>query len=193
MRLATAPGGWLGIVRALACVAFVLSSAVVAESAASATSAAASPIASCRAAGTEVWAADEGAGTAGTVYYELEFSNVGHRSCTLHGYPSVWAVNAYGVKVGVPASTRDAPRKVVLRPGSTAHAVLGVTTTGAVCGALSVAATGLRVVPPGQTLPKAPGERDWVEHFPLRVCANQSSMRVLPIHPGTGIPNYSFS
>jgi Protein of unknown function (DUF4232) len=196
MRLATGPGRWLGVGRALACVAIVLSSAVLAESADSTTSApsaAASPMARCRAAGTEVWAAVEAAGTAGTVYYELEFSNVGRRTCTLHGFPSVWAVNAYGVKVGVRASNRGAPSTVVLRPGSTAHAVLGVTTTGAVCGTLGVAAAGLRVVPPGQTLPKTPGERDWVEHFPLQVCANQSSMHVLPVHAGTGIPNYSFS
>lgn len=192
MRLLKDPGRWLGAGLALACAATVLSAAALAGSTDATASTAASPLASCRAAGTEVWAAVEGAGTAGTVYYELELSNVGHRTCTLHGYPSVWAVNASGAEVGVRASDRDAPSTVVLRPGSTAHAVLGVTTTGAVCGTLSVAATGLRVVPPGQTLPKTPGERDWIERFPLQVCANQSSMHVYPVHAGTGIPNYSF-
>lgn len=193
MRLVTGLGRWLGVGRVIAFVAIVLSSAVLIESANSTTSTAASPVASCRAAGTEVWVPVEGAATAGPVYYQLEFSNVGHRTCTLRGYPSVWAVNAYGVKVGVPASHSGVPRTVVLRPGATAHAVLGVATTGAVCGTFGVAAAGLRVVPPGQTLPKTPGERDWVEHFPLQVCPIRSSMHVLPVHAGTGIPNYSFS
>ena len=193
MRLMSGPGRWLGVTRALVCVTVVLSTAVLVESGESIASAATSPIATCGAAETEVWAAVEGVGTAGTIYYELELSNVGNRTCTLRGYPSVWGVNAHGVKVGVPASDSGSPGRVVLRPGATAHAVLGVTTTGAVCGTLVVAAAGLRVVPPGQTLPKTPGERDEVEHFPLQVCASRSSMHVLPVHAGTGIPNYSFS
>lgn len=196
MKLVTVHGRLLGIGLALACVAVLPMSAVLAKSVGatpSATLAPASPAATCRAAGTEVWAAVEGAGTAGTIYYELEFSNVGHRTCTLHGFPHVWAVSAHGVEVGVPAANEGTPSTVVLRPGTTAHAVLGVTTTGAVCGTRSVATAGLRVVPPGQALPKTPGERDWVEHFPLQVCTKQSSMHISPVHAGTGIPNYSFS
>lgn len=196
MRMATRLGRWLGVGWVLTCVAMALSSAVPSGSAGSttlATSGATSSMAKCRAAGTEVWAAAEGAGTAGTVYYELELSNVGHRTCSLRGFPSVWAVDAHGVKVGVRSSDSGTPSTVVLRPGSTAHAVLGVTTTGAVCGTSGVPAAGLRVVPPGQTLPKTPGETDWIEHFPLQVCANKSSMHVLPVRAGTGIPNYSFS
>jgi Protein of unknown function (DUF4232) len=177
-----------------ACVATVLSTGLFAGSAVSGTPTAPVAVASCRAASTEVWAAVEGVGSAGRISYELEFSNVGHKTCTLRGYPNVWAVSKSGAQIGVPAAhSRGVQSLVKLRPGATAYVVLGVETTGAVCGTQGVAATGLRVVPPGQTLPKPPGEADEVEHFPLQVCSSQSSMTVLPVHSGTGIPNYSFS
>jgi hypothetical protein len=191
MSLVVVPHRRLAIGRALTC-GVVLFCAVAFAGTAVSTSMAAAAVASCRAASTEVWAPVEGAGTAGTIYYELEFSNVGHHTCTLRGYPSVWAITQGGVKIGVPAMHRGVPRMVTLRPGETAHAVLGVTTTGAVCGTQGAMGTGLRVVPPGQTLPKTPGERDEVEHFPLQVCTSQSSMHVFPVHAGTGIPNYTF-
>ena len=150
-------------------------------------------MASCTAAETEVWAAVEGDGTAGTTYYELEVSNVGHQTCTLHGYPSVWAVSLSGQQVSKPASHRGVPGTVTLRPGATSHAVLGVVDTGALCAGPGVAAEGLRVVPPGETLPEPAGEADEVENFPLQVCPHQSSMNVLPIRSGVGIPNYTSS
>jgi hypothetical protein len=175
---------------ALACGVILLPTATLA---ASATSGVRASIGSCTGASTEVWAAVEGDGTAGTVYYELEFSNVGRQPCTLHGYPSVWGVSVTGVRIGEPASHRGVPTTVTLQPGATAHAILGVVDTGALCAGPGVAAAGLRVVPPGQTLPKPAGEADEVEHFSVQVCPRQSSMNVQPVHSGVGIPNYTFS
>lgn len=180
----------LAVGAALACGAILLPTAAVV---ASATSGAPGAVASCRATSTEVWAAVEGDGTAGTIYYELEFSNVGRQACTLHGYPTVWAVSPTGLQIGKPASHRGVPGTVTLQPGATVHAILGVVDTGALCSGPGVAAAGLKVVPPGQTVSKAAGEADEVENFSVHVCPHQSSMNVLPIHSGVGIPNYTFS
>jgi hypothetical protein len=180
----------LAVGAALACGAILLPTATVA---ASATSGARASIQVCGAASTEVWAAVEGDGTAGTIYYELEFSNVGHQPCTLHGWPSVWGVAATGAEIGEPASHRGTPTVVTLQPGATAHAILGVVDTGALCAGPGIATAGLRVVPPGQRFAGPAGEADLVENFPVRVCPHQSSMNVSPVHSGVGIPNYTFS
>jgi len=182
-------GRRLAAVVALACGAILLPTAVLAASAALAAPAA---MATCRAANTEVWAAVEGNGTAGTTYYELEFSNIGTQPCTLHGFPDVWAVSVGGTQIGKPAWHQSiVPSTVKLQPGATSHAILGVEDTGAVCQGPGVKAAGLRVVPPGQPMPV--GEADEVENFPVTVCPHISSMNVRPIHSGTGIPNYTFS
>lgn len=146
------------------------------------------PMASCSAASIEVWASNEGNGTAGTIYYVLEMSNVGPKTCTLHGFPSVWGVSKAGAQVGKPASHRGALTTVVLSAGATAHAVLGVVDVGALCGK-GIAAAGLKVVPPGL----APAAGDEIDGFPVTVCPNESSMNVGPVHAGTGIPLYTTS
>jgi hypothetical protein len=154
---------------------------------------AAATIANCSVGNTFVWAAFEGAGTAGTTYYVLEFSNVGSRTCTLRGNATVWAVNRTGLQVGKPATHQGVPSTVTLARDETAHSILGVVGTGAACPGQGLQATGIRVVPPGQTLPNPAGEKDEVEYFPVKVCAHQSSMHVLPVRPGTGIPLYTTS
>lgn len=168
------------------------SSILVLPVVASAPAASAAP-APCTSANTFVWSADVGNGTAGTIFYVLEFSNVGPSTCTLSGFARVWAIRANGAEVGKPASDRGATGSVTLAPKATAHAILGVVDTGALCGNHGVASTGLRVVPPGQTLPSSPGERDEVENYPLEVCSNESSMNVTAVHAGTGIPLYTTS
>jgi hypothetical protein len=189
MKLSLRHTKWLAVGAALVCGAILLPTAVLAASAAPRSSAA---ITSCRAANTEVWAAVEGSGTAGTTYYELEFSNIGTQSCTLHGFPDVSAVTLHRVEIGESASHQGVvPSTVTLQPGATAHAILGVEDTGAACPGQGVTAAGLRVVPPGQPMPV--GEADEVENFPVTVCPHISSMNVRPIHSGTGIPNYTFS
>ena len=177
----------LAVGAALACGAIVLPTAALAASGAPAA------LTSCRAASTQDWAAVGGTGTAGTIFYELEFSNIGRQACTLHGYPRVWAVSRYGVQIGKPASHGGVASTFTLRPGATAHAVLGVVDTGALCGSHGVAAAGLRVVPPGQFLPKPAAEADEIQNFPVRVCPVLSSINVKAVHSGTGIPGYTFS
>jgi hypothetical protein len=190
MKLSLRDTRRLAVGAALVCGAIVLPTAVLT---ASATPRLPAAITSCRAANTQVWAAVEGTGTAGTVYYELEFSNIGRQACTLHGYPRVWAVSRYGVQIGKPASHEGAASTFTLKPGATAHAVLGVVDTGALCGSHGVAAAGLRVVPPGQFLPRPAGEADEIGNFPVQVCPVHSSMNVEAVHSGTGIPGYTFS
>jgi len=103
----------LAVGLALACGVVAVPAATVVASAASGSPA---TVANCRASSTDVWAAVEGDGTAGTVFYELEFSNVGSRTCTLRGYPSVWAVSLSGHEIGRSASRRGSPSTVTLHP-----------------------------------------------------------------------------
>ena len=189
MKLTLRDTGRLAVGAALACGVILLPTVVLASSPASGARPA---VASCQAANTEVWAAVEGIGTAGTTYYELEFTNIGTRPCTLHGFPDVWAVTPHRAEIGKPASHQNiVPSTVTLQPGATAHAILGVVDTGAVCGRESVTAAGLKVVPPGQPMPV--GAADEVENLPVQVCPHGSSMNLRPIHSGTGIPAYTFS
>ncbi len=179
-------------VRVLACsVSLVATFSVASTGIGTAPALATTP--TCTAANTYVWAPYAGGGTAGTIYYVLEFSNVGTTTCALSGFARVWGVTTAGALVGRPASHEGAAAAVTLAPDQTAHAILGVVDTGALCGTHGVRAAGLRVVPPGQILPPSPGERDEVENFPLEVCSNESSMHVDPIRAGTGIPLHTTS
>jgi hypothetical protein len=75
------------------------------------------------------------------------------------------------------------PRLVVLAPGATAHAVLGVTDAGAVC-AHPVRTVTLRVFPPGQS-------RAQFVPLALEACLHRSVLRVRAVHSGTGIPGFT--
>lgn len=132
---------------------------------------------------TQVWAGVPGDGTAGAVYYQLEFSNTGSRTCTLYGFPGVSAVRPNGHQVGVPASRTGFHSPVMLMPGDTGHAILRVTDAGAVCAHPALAA-GLRVYPPGQTV---------AQPVPLaiEVCSNRATLQVRAVHDGTGIPGFT--
>jgi hypothetical protein len=137
----------------------------------------------CTGGQTQVWAGVPGDGTAGAVFYQLEFSNTSQATCTLFGFPGVSAVRPNGHQVGVPASRTGFHSLVTLLPGETGHAVLQVTDAGAVC-AHPVKAAGLRVYPPGQTV---------AQPVPLaiEVCANRPTLQVRSVHDGTGIPGFT--
>ena len=132
---------------------------------------------------TQVWAGVPGDGTAGAVFYQLEFSNTSQSPCTLFGFPGVSAVRPNGHQVGVPASRSGHHSLVTLLPGGTAHAILQVTDAGAVC-AHPVKAAGVKVYPPGQTV---------AQPVPLafEVCANRATLQVRAVHDGTGIPGFT--
>ncbi len=169
----------------LACAAVLAPTAALAASAGPTSHAARSLAAPppCHHAATEVWHAAEGNGAAGTVFFEIELSNVSHATCSLFGYPGVSELNIHGHQVGLPASHSGSKILVTLRPGGTSHFVLAVTDAGAVC-VHPLRGSTLRVFPPGQSVPQ-------LLNFPAEMCPHRSTMHVDAIHPGTGIPFFS--
>lgn len=144
----------------------------------------------CATSQLRVWLGIPGDGSAGHVAYELEFSNISMRACTLFGFPGVSAVRGGGVQLGSAAS-RDAadPKRVVtLARGATAHAFL-VTTNVSVFPAAAchqTTALGLKVFPPNTTSAAIIG-------FPIPACAKAGPvfLRVRTVVAGTGIPAFS--
>ncbi|MGB0093045.1 MAG: DUF4232 domain-containing protein [Solirubrobacteraceae bacterium] len=172
--------------RVVGCGAVLIAAAAV-SAAASAHSATSTAAPKCSAANTQVWLGlGLGGGTAGSTYYPLEFSNVGHHACTLNGYPRVSAYRGGGSQVG-PAASRNGQRHrtVTLAPGATAHAILRILDWGALCSS-EVVADGLKVYPPGQT-------RSEPVPFSFGACAHRGVLEVGPVHAGVGIPGYTTS
>jgi Protein of unknown function (DUF4232) len=169
-----------------------LSAAVVivtgaATSVASAHRATAAATPTCTSANTQIWLGlGLGGGTAGSTYYPLEFSNVGHRACTLNGFPGVSAEGNGGGQIG-PAAGRNGQHHgvVTLAAGATAHAILRVVDWGALC-SKQVPAIALRVYAPGET-------RAEDVPFAFGACAHQGVLIVGPVHGGVGIPGYTTS
>ena len=125
--------------------------------------------AGCKASGLDIWFNNEGGGgAAGSIYYELEFTNLSGRTCALRGFPGVSATDLRGRKLGRAAS-RDTSRpsvSVALAPGATAAATLRIVQAGNFPAASChpVTAAGLRVFAPGQTTSR------WVP-FPFATCS----------------------
>jgi hypothetical protein len=98
-------------------------------------------------------------GAAGTIYYDVVFTNAGSVACFLQGYPGVSLVSAAstaGSQIGADAK-RDSvmpPRQIIVAAGQTAHAVLGVAEAGnfPASNCDPVTAHWLRVFPPDQTV-----------------------------------------
>jgi hypothetical protein len=93
-------------------------------------------------------------GTAGTVFYPLNFLNTSKLGCTLRGYPGVTAVTGSGNRIGSPASQIPSSFKAVtLLPGKTQSALVGIVETGnfSPSQCAPVTAAGLKVFPPGQS------------------------------------------
>jgi hypothetical protein len=139
----------------------------------------------CTSVHTRVWYGLPGEGAAGRVFYQLQFSNIGHSTCTFFGYPGVSALDSHGHQVGKPATHSGAKLTVTLAPGATAHVVLAVTNASPLC-ANPVKAVALRVFPPGQF-------RAQHVPFPSQGCPGKSVMHVDAMHPRAGIPGFSAS
>jgi hypothetical protein len=98
-------------------------------------------------------------GAAGTIYYSLDFTNATSSSCFVEGFPGVSLVsagNSSGSQVGADAK-RDpvvTPKEIVLAPGQTANAQLGVAEAGnfPASSCHQVTAHWLKVFPPDQTV-----------------------------------------
>lgn len=139
----------------VACAAAAALVAGISTAAAAGTSAhaASTGIAKCTAADLGVWvAADQSNGTAGSIYYPLEITNLSGATCYLYGHPGVSAVNTAGHQLGQSAQWNPGTARVVnLAPGATAHAMLQYITVQVSPGCAPVNAAGLRVYPPDQT------------------------------------------
>jgi hypothetical protein len=87
---------------------------------------------------------------AALIRYRLDFTNVSRLPCTMAGYPQV-AADRNGELVGGAAAhdTAVVAHRLLLAPGQTAHASLDATVPTPRC--QPVRASGLRVVPPGQS------------------------------------------
>jgi hypothetical protein len=115
-------------------------------------------LSSCKTNELVIWLDTQGGGAAGSVYYDLELTNLSSVACTLEGYPGVSAVNLVGHQLGNAArrNTTANPSTITLSPGATAMAILQLTDAGnypsSACHPGTAA--GLRVYPPGQKASK---------------------------------------
>ena len=67
---------------------------------------------------TRVWYGVPGDGATGHIFFQLQFSNIGHSTCSFFGYPGVSAVGSHGNQVGQPASHSGTRLTVTLAPGA---------------------------------------------------------------------------
>jgi len=111
---------------------------------------------------------------AGTTFYPLEFSNVGFHThtCWLSGRPTVWAVTASHHKIGPGAGNGTSGGRITLKPGQSAHALLGIVQKGFIAGCANATAAGLEVGLPGSS-GSAP-----IDSFTFPACTNKVFMHV---------------
>jgi hypothetical protein len=153
---------------------------------------AASPAAAprCTQSQLQTWIGLPGDGTAGHTFYELEFSNISSRTCTLSGFPGVSARFQGGKQAGSPAVRSGAhpARTIALGRGATAHAVLGVADVSVFPAAAChpVTAASLRVFAPNDFRAES-------VPFSFRACqkAGPKFLTVTAVLAGTGIPLFS--
>ena len=142
----------------------------------------------CQASGIDDWLNTSGGAAAGTIIYHLEFTNLSGHTCTLQGFPFVFAVNLSGHQIGNDAVFNHAfpANSVTVGNGKTVHAMLGIVDVGnyRASACKPVTAAGLKVFAPtginevGRTVP-----------FPFRACSTQGShapnfLSVTPVHSG---------
>jgi hypothetical protein len=132
-------------------------------------------------------ASTPGGGTAGSVYVPIEFTNSSGQACALYGYPGVSFVTGRGGSQIGAAAARDtaySPVPVTLDSHATAHAWLQVAEAGnyPASSCHMVAATWLRVFPPGNTVPA------YVNH-PFSACSSPkaSLLTVIPVRAGAPV------
>ncbi len=83
----------------------------------------------CKGSNIEVWLGlnPDGA-AAGTTFYPIEFTNAktGSHTCFLAGTPGVFAISSAGKRIGPALTAKTSTTQIVLEPGQTAFARLGI-------------------------------------------------------------------
>ena len=152
---------------------------------ASASRARTASVPACTTSGLVIWINTTGNGTAGSIYYTLEFTNLSGHTCTLSGYPGVSGVDLSGHQLGSAASRNPQHKAaaVTISPRGSAHVVLRIVDAlnypRSTCA--PVMAAGLRVYPPGQTASK-------LIPYPFLACsrAGANYLSVEAVQPGLG-------
>jgi hypothetical protein len=148
---------------------------------------AASGIARCAPSGLDISIASRAAARAAShsATFHVDFTNISGAACTLSGYPEVSAYLAGGAQVGNAAvlDRSATASRIMLAPGATAHAAVVESVPSGRCS--PVAATGLRVVLPGQDVAR------YVRH-PIVACSAAGHkapvfLRVQAVQPGAGV------
>jgi Protein of unknown function (DUF4232) len=137
-----------------ACAAVLVAAGIgTAASAATSAHAGAGVIPKCTASDLGVWvAASQGNGTAGSIYYPLQFTNLSSGTCYLYGHPGVSAVTVDGHQLGQPARWNPGTPSIVnVAPGATAHAMLQYIVVQVSPECHQVNAAELKIYPPDQT------------------------------------------
>ena len=152
------------------------------------TTAAAVP--ACTADNLGVWVAvSQSDGAAGSIFFPLQFTNLGRHACAMRGFAGVSAIDSNGHQLGSPAGwdhTRPV-RTVVLAPGATAHAILRyadvTVATAPGCHPVS-SMVELRVYPPNQ-------RRATYAAFNGEACSHTGPvyLDVTPVQAGVGTRN----
>lgn len=122
----------------------------------------------------------EGGGAAGSVYWNVTFTNTGTVACTLTGYPGVSFADGAGAQVGEPADREPSGTGAVavrLAPGGSASAPLRVTNTGVIDGCTPVTASSVVIYPPDQTASLTASAQ-------VRVCQEKVSTIIGVFAPG---------
>jgi hypothetical protein len=168
-----------GAIAAVSALTLGIGAAVWATSSASAAPAATPH---CASSSLSVWVdASQSSGTAGSIIYALEFTNITGKACTLYGYPGVSAINSSGKQLGDPAGRNPqyAKKTVTIQGGQTVHADLAWVAVD-IAGCKRVTASEIKVYPPNDK-----GARDGF--FDLPVCAGATQipdMQVTVVRPG---------
>jgi Domain of unknown function (DUF4232) len=143
----------------------------------------------CSSSALAVWLGlGEGGGTAGTVFYPLELTNISSRSCRLRGFPGVSAWNGHQLGSAARRDRADPVQTVTLANGGTAHALVGFTNVGnfssSSCRPRTAAA--LKVFPPGERTSR-------FVPFSFRACSKPGPvfLSVRAVEPGVGVPGFS--
>jgi hypothetical protein len=184
MHVRTRSSGHLFLIVLLATAATLVSLPALMPAASAASSARSAAVRKCATSGLVIWLGP-GSGTAGSVFYPLQFTNLSRHTCTLRGYPGVSAVDLASHRLGSGAGHNGYQplATVTLARQGSATALLRITDTGALpppdCREASAA--GMRVYPPGQTAAK-------IVPLPFQACSRGggSNITVSPVGPFKG-------